>query len=268
MAEMAATIRRMSSTDLHTELATARQELMTEKLTIAHLRSDCDEYRSMLETEQLKLKQVRAELATAQATIGAQEVFETIRSIPGVSPQALIEVMSGKLIQLQGDVEKQKGSLQQAQTQINSLQKLVSLSSSSSSSAAGGPSATATGAASIGLRASSRSSSPAPLRSRSPSITAAGAGHKQPIVINAEDDVHNVEDEEDEIVQNMLKSAASMPFSLVIDGQATPQKVGIPSSLPTVIGLSLHPLFLMQLGSGQSGHCNPCPAHSNSGSNY
>jgi hypothetical protein len=197
LAEMAQTIRRMSSTDLHSEVAVARQEVMTSKLTEAHLRADIDDYRNMLETEQLKLKQVRSELATAEMTIGAQQVFDTIRNIPGVEPAMLIEVMSGKLIQLQSDVEKQKTILQQAQTQIDSLQKL-NMSSSTNAAPAGS------------ARWSNRS--PAPTgRSRSPLKHI----HRD----NFADD-GNGDDEDDEMA---VKTSA--PFNLVVDGQATPQKV-------------------------------------------
>ena len=106
--------------------------------------------------------------------------MQTIKDVPGVEPSTLIELMSGKIIQLQADNSKTKTTLQQAQSQINSLQRVAASTvtgvanqhaagrggSSSSSSREGLPNASTSSAA--GIRRS-RSASPAPVRDRSPS---------------------------------------------------------------------------------------------------
>jgi chromosome segregation ATPase len=107
MNEMAVTIKTLSARgDMHTQLVAARQELEAEKMTCHHLRADIDVYRTMLETEQTKAIAIRKDLATVTSTLESVNVLETIMDVPGVEPAALIEAMSGQIIQLHADYSK------------------------------------------------------------------------------------------------------------------------------------------------------------------
>lgn len=124
LAEMAVTIRALSArSDIHVQLASARQELETEKIVVHHLRADVDSYRSMLESEQSKIVYLRKEASLFQGMLDASAVMKTVTDVPGVDPAVLIEMMSGKIGQLQAEVAKGKNTVVQAQTHINNLQR-------------------------------------------------------------------------------------------------------------------------------------------------
>eukprot|EP01034_Spumella_vulgaris_P027158 gene27158-33841_t len=123
IAEMADTIRSLSSrSDIHAQLATARQEIETQKLTNHHLRADLDNYRLMLEEEQRRAQTARKDMQTLQSAIDAMAVYQTVMHVPGVQPAVLLEVMSGQINQLQSDLTKSKASLAESVAQVKALQ--------------------------------------------------------------------------------------------------------------------------------------------------
>ena len=126
MNEMALTIKTLSSRgDMHTQLVAARQELEAEKVTCHHLRADIDVYRAMIETEQTKAVAIRKDLATVASTLEAVNVLQTIMDVPGVEPSALIEAMSGQIIQLHADYSKTRSLLASSTSQVASLQRAL-----------------------------------------------------------------------------------------------------------------------------------------------
>lgn len=128
ISEMAVTIRTLSARgDMHSQVASTRQDLEAEKLTVHHLRSDIDAYRNMLEAEQQKVLTLRKDLAASQANNDSMSVLRTVMDVPGVEPASLMEMMSGQIILLQKESNGVKGQLSQAQSQINSLTRSLSL---------------------------------------------------------------------------------------------------------------------------------------------
>ncbi len=126
MAELQQTIRTLSSrSDLHAQVASARHELETEKLTIHHLRSDLDSYRTMMEDEKAKVSLLRKEVATVQSILDRELTVRTLADIPGVDPCTLIEIMGSHIIHLKSEISMSKSLAAQSQLQINSLQKAL-----------------------------------------------------------------------------------------------------------------------------------------------
>lgn len=124
--ELQQTIKTLSGrSDLHAQVASARHDLETEKLTIHHLRSDLDSYRSMMEDEKAKVSLLRKEIATVQSILDRELTVRTLADIPGVDPCTLIEIMGSHIIHLKSEISMSKSQAAQSQLQINSLQKAL-----------------------------------------------------------------------------------------------------------------------------------------------
>jgi chromosome segregation ATPase len=126
IAELQQTIKTLGSrSDLHAQVASARHDLETEKLTSHHLRFDLDSYRNMMEDEKAKVSLLRKELATVQAMLDRELTVRTLADIPGVDPCTLIEIMGSHIIHLKSEISMSKSLAAQSQLQINSLQKAL-----------------------------------------------------------------------------------------------------------------------------------------------
>lgn len=71
-----------------------------------------------MESEQQKVLGMRKKVVDLEATLDAAAVLRSVLDVPGVLPSALIEAMSGRIIQLQTDLSKGQDSLKQAHTQV------------------------------------------------------------------------------------------------------------------------------------------------------
>jgi chromosome segregation ATPase len=107
IAGLQTTIRTLSArSDMHAELTAARQELESEKLAGHHLRVDLDSYRDMLAAEKEKCLSCRKEVASLQGSLDAQAVLKSVLDVPGVDPAVLIEVYSGRMSDMQRDLQQ------------------------------------------------------------------------------------------------------------------------------------------------------------------
>ena len=111
ISEMTSTIKSLSGrSDMHSALACAHQDLEAEKLVVCSLRNDIESYRELLENEKEKVAVARRDLDKAQTALGASQVAETLLSVSGISPSALIELFSGRLMWLQGELMKARSA--------------------------------------------------------------------------------------------------------------------------------------------------------------
>eukprot|EP01038_Epipyxis_sp_PR26KG_P009211 gene9211-12422_t len=125
MSELQATIRTLSAkSDIHSQLAKARQDVESEKLTSFHLRAEIDSFRELLSDEQRKMHNCRNDIARLNGVIESMRVVKTITDIPGVPPHALIEMMSGRIVALQSELSQANSSLIESISQLNSLKRL------------------------------------------------------------------------------------------------------------------------------------------------
>jgi hypothetical protein len=218
ISEMAVTIRTLSARgDMHTQVAATRQDLEAEKMTVHHLRSDIDAYRNMLETEQQKVLTLRKDLASSQANIDSMSVLRTVMEVPGVEPATLMEMMSGQIILLQKESNGVKGQLSQAQSQINSLQRSLSLAAKQKEQISKDGDHDVSEYGRRGLRSSGG-------RAMSPSTK-----QRMKLPISPENDAVN------DAIAGLFGSYSpsshnrsmsdNEPFSITIDGEATPSKV-------------------------------------------
>ena len=111
IAEMTATIKSLTArSDLHSELAIAHQDLESERLVVCSLRSDIESYREMLENEKEKVAALRRENDKVQIALTASQIAESLLSVPGLNPGALIELFSGRLMWLQTELNKARSA--------------------------------------------------------------------------------------------------------------------------------------------------------------
>lgn len=176
----------------------------------------------MLEAEQQKVAGLRKQLMDQQMKQESQLVTATVTQIPGVSPAAVIELMSGKVIELTSEVNRTKVELRNAQSQINSLQRERHQAQQQQQQAG-----SATTTATTSGNANNRSSSPL-LRSTSPKSTSrvrfqdSYAGKSRTDGLNMADPLDAVEADEDMLIEN---ATGDEPFHLTIDGETTPARV-------------------------------------------
>jgi hypothetical protein len=77
----------------------------------------------MLEGEQTKAIALRREIAALQGSAESLSVLNTLVDLPGVSAQNLMEIMSGKIITSQNDVNTAKTIAAQAQSEANKMRR-------------------------------------------------------------------------------------------------------------------------------------------------
>lgn len=208
IAEMAATIRSLSArSEIHAQLASARQEFEAEKIASHHLRSDIDSYRNMLETESNKCALLRKELNLVQGQLDASAVLRTVTGVPGVAPAVLIEMMSGKIISLQAELTKGKGALAQAQAQIN-LQRTVAKRQVAPAQEAAGGAIKRTMAAPYSVP---------------PQSLEAAEDHSHGL--NRQATNQSQDSDPDASFVDSFSQPTIGAFSVVIDGECTPQKL-------------------------------------------
>jgi chromosome segregation ATPase len=124
IAEMAATIHMLTGKgDMFGQAAAARQDLLSERLAVHHLRDDVDSYRSMLDSEQIKVAALRKELHSMQGAAESLSVLNTLVDLPGVSAESLMEIMSGKIVTIEKDMNTAKAIAAQAQSESNQLRR-------------------------------------------------------------------------------------------------------------------------------------------------
>lgn len=222
LAEMAVTIRSLSSrSDIHTQLASARQELEAEKITAHHLRADIDIYRSMLETEQSKAIALRKEMGQLQSMLDASSVMKTVTDVPGVEAAVLIEMMSGQLIRQQHELAKGNTSISQAQSQINMLQRSLAAEKKRSS----------VETAVIATRELAkggqhrRNNKPLSSGEEMPSIPQISKQHVEENFNLEETKGESTSFQAETSFEDASSQAAVGSFSIIIDGECTPQKV-------------------------------------------
>lgn len=134
LAEMAGTIRVLSArSDIHSQLVVARQEVESEKLSCSHLRLDLDAYRGMLETEQRANTTLKRQVDVLQAQLDSTTTFKTIVDVPGVQPDALIELFSVKLVNAQNDAARAKAEAAQLSASLKAAGAVKAFASSSRS---------------------------------------------------------------------------------------------------------------------------------------
>jgi hypothetical protein len=126
IAEMAATIHMLTGKgDMYGQAAAARQDLLSERLAVHHLRDDVDSYRSMLDSEQNRVVALRKELLSMQGAAESLSVLNTLVDLPGVSAESLMEIMSGKIITIQNEMNTSKAIAAQAQSETNQLRRVL-----------------------------------------------------------------------------------------------------------------------------------------------
>ena len=81
----------------------------------------------MLETEQNKVASLRKELQAAQSAADSLSVLNTLVDLPGVSPESLIEIMSGKIQAAQSELNTAKTIANQAQSEVMKLKRTVAV---------------------------------------------------------------------------------------------------------------------------------------------
>ena len=124
IAEMAVTIRTLSAkSDIHAQLSAVRQDILSEKLISHHLRTDLDSFRSMLEEEQIKVSQLRKELANLQTTIDCNDIYQSVVGVPGVDPHTLLSTFSGHINHITQELSSTKHSLEDAFTRLDLIQQ-------------------------------------------------------------------------------------------------------------------------------------------------
>ena len=237
--QLTATVRTLSVRgDMHAQAAAALQQVETEKLTNHQLRADLDSYRLMLEEEQRKVLAGRRESASLQAQIDSSLVLQSVVNVPGVSPATLIELMAGQITQLEAEAGKSRSAAAEAVQQLRGLQRTVSMSTqrrqlapSENPPAVGLASVKRGGASSPGTT-KARSLSPVGGR-RASTGTFGGTPLRKSVSnlnLNTADygDDMNQSFENDDVTGTFSPAGsewASAPFSVVVDGEATPKMV-------------------------------------------
>lgn len=107
--EMAKTIKIFSSrSDLHHELAIARNDLEAEMLVVHHLRADIDSYRGMLDSEHAKHALLQKEIHSLKVLLNSCDVVKSVIAVPGLNPFSLIELFSGRIVWLESELKKSR----------------------------------------------------------------------------------------------------------------------------------------------------------------
>jgi DNA-directed RNA polymerase subunit RPC12/RpoP len=106
--------------DLHLEIAQARDDLTGEKLSSRHMSDEVENYRALLQEAHDKLAQQRRECAELRSSLAACDVVKSICFIPGLTPSSLIELFSGRIMWLQRALRKRESDVM---LPISSLKK-------------------------------------------------------------------------------------------------------------------------------------------------
>lgn len=102
IAELSKTIQLLSKkSDLHREIAQARDDLVGEKISSRHLSTEVENYRALLQQSHDKLAEQRRACSELKSSLATAEVVKSICHIPGLKPSALIELFSGRIMWLQ-----------------------------------------------------------------------------------------------------------------------------------------------------------------------
>ena len=81
----------------------------------------------MLEEEQNKVLFLRKDLTAFQDSANSFSVLNTVLDLPGVSPEFLIEIMSGKIIQMKNECNTAKSIANQTQSELNQLKRTLNI---------------------------------------------------------------------------------------------------------------------------------------------
>jgi hypothetical protein len=84
-------------------------------------------FRTMLEETQNKVLTLRKELQAMHSAAESLCVLNTLADIPGVSAESLIEVMSGRIIASNNDLNAAKALAAQSQAEVQKLKRIVGL---------------------------------------------------------------------------------------------------------------------------------------------